>query len=230
MRKLLPLALATGLLVAGASAQTAPPEIGTVNPGNLGGFEADFTPGRTPTKEQIREIEKQVTANPDDFKLVRKLGIGYFYRVFGADETAAAPQAQKTLAHALELKKNDGLTLAFQGALAVVAGNHLPDLKGRADELFKRALALEPDNVGILSLAVAVSGDAKKTIELTERIRKVLGPEFKHWSRHGQERILLAQGRAYAKIGRLAEARACFQEGLAISPHAFQAELDKLKK
>ena len=208
-----------------------PPEKGTVSPNRLGGFETDFTPGRTPTTEEIGKIEKEAVANPDDFKLVRKLGIGYFYRVFGAGEAEAAPKAQKTRAHALELKKDDGLTIAFQAALAAVAGGRLPDLKGRKDELFKKARELEPDNLGILSLAAAVySGNAGKTIELTERIRKLLGPEFENWSRHGQERILLAQGRAYAKVGRREEARACFEEGLTVSPSAFQAELEKLKK
>jgi len=231
MKKLLTLALTTALLAVCVSAQTVPPEIGTVNPKNLGGYEHDFTPGRTPTKEEIGKIEKEAAANPDDFKTLRKLGIGYFYRVFGAGEAEAALKAQKTLARALELKKDDGLTIAFQAALAAVAGDSLPDLKGRKDELFKKARELEPNNVGILSLAAAASsGNAEQAIEITERIRKLLGPEFKNWSRHGQERILFAQGRAYAKVGRREEARACFEEGLAVSPRVFQAELEKLKK
>jgi len=208
-----------------------PPEIGTVNTKDLGGYENDFTPGRTPTKEEIANIEKEVAANPDDFKLVRKLGIGYFYRAFGAKEAEAAPKAQKMLARALELKKDDGLTIAFQGALAVVAGDRLPDLKGRTDELFQKARELEPDNVGILSLAAAVyAGNPEKAIEITERIRKLLGPEFKNWSRHGQEKILLTQGRAYARVGRLKDARTCFEDGLVVNRTLFQAELDKLKK
>jgi tetratricopeptide (TPR) repeat protein len=135
------------------------------------------------------------------------------------------------LARALELKKDDALTIAFQAALAFVAGDRLPDLKGRHDELFKKARELEPDNVGVLSLAAAVySGNTEKAIEITERIRKLLGPEFKNWSRHGQERILFTQGRAYARAGRVEEARACFEDGLRVNPTAFQAELDKLKK
>ena len=211
--------------------QAPPPEQGTVNTKDLGGYENDFIPGRTPTKEEIAKIEKEVAANPDDFKLVRKLGVGYFYRAFGAKEAEAAPKAQETLAHALELKKNDGLTIAFQGSLAVVAGDRLPDLKGRHDELFQKARELEPNNVGILSLAAAAyAGKPEQAIEITERIRKLLGPEFKTWSRHGQQQILITQGRAYARTGRLAEARACFEDGLAVNRATFQAELDKLKK
>ncbi len=213
-----------------ASAQTAPSETGKVNTKDLG-YENDFTPGRTPSKEDIAAIEKEVAANPDDFKLVRKLGIGYFYRVFGAKEAEAAPKAQKMLARALELKKDDALTIAFQATLAHLAGKDLPDLKGRTDELFKKARELEPNNVGILSLASGVyAGNAEKAIEITERIRKLLGPEFKNWSRHGQERILLTQGRAYARAGRLKEAQACFADGLAVNRALFQAELDKLSK
>ena len=208
-----------------------PPEKGTVSPNRLGGFETDFTPGRTPTTEEIGKIEKEAVANPDDFKLVRKLGIGYFYRVFGAGEAEAAPKAQKTLAHALELKKDDGLTIAFQAALAAVAGGRLPDLKGRKDELFKKARELEPDNVGTLSRAAAVYlGDADKALEITERIRRLLGPEFKNWSRHGQQQVLITQGRAYTRAGRLQEARDCFEEGLGVNATVFKAELDKLKK
>jgi len=208
-----------------------PAEKGTVSPDRLGGYETEFAPGRPPTKVEIASVEKEVAANPDDFKLVRKLGIGYFYRVFGASEAEAAPKAQKTLARALELKKDDALTLAFQGALSVVAGDRLPELRGRHDELFKKARELEPNNVGILSLAAAVYAEnAGKAIEITERIRKLLGPEFKNWSRHGQEKVLLTQGRAYARVGRPQEARTCFEDGLVVNRALFQAELDKLKK
>ncbi len=218
----------------GDSAYTALVPKGTVSSDRLkelGGYENDFAPGRTPTKEEIAKIEKEVAANPDDFKLLRKLGIGYFYRFFGAGEAEAAPKAQKKLASALELKKDDALTIAFQGALAFVAGDQLPDLNGLHGELFKKARELEPDNVGTLSLFIAVySGDTEKAIEGTERIHKLLGSEFKNWSRHGQERVLLTQGRAYARVGRLEEARACFEDGLRVNPAAFQAELDKLKK
>ena len=214
-----------------ARAQTETVEKGKVASKVLGGYENDFIPGRPPSKEEMAAIEKEVAANPEDFKLVRKLGIGYFYRVFGAREVEAAPKAQQTLARALELKKDDALTIAFQAALAFVAGDRLPDLKGRHDELFKKARELEPDNVGVLSLAAAVySGNTEKAIEITERIRKLLGPEFKNWSRHGQERVLFTQGRAYARVGRVEEARTCFEEGLRVNPTAFQAELDKLKK
>lgn len=214
-----------------ARALTETVEKGKVVSKVLGGYENDFAPGRPPSKEEMAAIEKEVAVNPEDFKLVRKLGIGYFYRVFGAREVEAAPKAQQTLARALELKKDDALTIAFQAALAFVAGDRLPDLKGRHDELFQKARELEPDNVGVLSLAAAVySGNAEKAIEITERIRKLLGPEFKNWSRHGQERILFTQGRAYARVGRVEEARTCFEEGLRVNPTAFQAELDKLKK
>lgn len=210
-------------------AQLPPTENGTVRGSVLGGYEPDFTPGRPPSRQEIVAIEQEVASNPDDFKRVRKLGIGYFYRVFGAREMAAGPKAQQTLARALELKPDDALTIAFQGALAVVAGDQLPDLKGRQDELFKRAIELEPNNIGTLSLAAAVyAGKPDKAIELTERIRKQLGPEFKHWSRHGQERILLTQGRAYARVGRVQEARECFEQGLSVNATLFQGELEKL--
>ncbi len=205
-------------------------ETGKVSPERLG--LNDFTPGRTPTREEVAAIEKEVAANPEDFKLVRKLGIGYFYRVLGAREAEAAPKAQKTLARALELQKDDALTIAFQALLAAVAGKDLPDLRGRADELVKKALELEPNNVGVLSVVAGVynvgNPDPEKAIEITERIRKLLGAEFKNWSSHGQERILLTQGRAYASAGRLKEAQACFEDGLAVNRALFQAELDKL--
>ncbi len=205
-----------------------PAEKGTVNTKDLG-YENDFTPGQTPSKEEIAAIEKEVAGNPDDFKLVRKLGIGYLYRVFGAKETEAAPKAQEKLARALELKKDDALTIAFQGTLAYLAGKDLPDLKGRTDELFKGARELEPNNVGILSLAAGVyAGNTEQAIEITERIHKLLGPEFRNWSRHGQERVLLTQGRAYRRARRVKEAQACFEDGLAVNRALFQAELDKL--
>ena len=212
-------------------AQTAPAERGKVVGKVLGGYETEFTPGRPPGKEEMATLEKEAAANPDDFKCVRKLGIGYFYRVFGAGETEAAPKAQQTLARALALKPEDALTLAFQGALATVAGERLPELKGRNHQLFKRARELEPDNVGVLSLAAAVyAGNPEQAIEITERIRTLLGPEFQHWSRHGQEKVLLTQGRAYARVGRVEAARACFETGLRVNAATFQAELDKLRK
>jgi len=93
---------------------------------------------------------------------------------------------------------------------------------------FASARALEPDNVGTLSLAV-YAGNPEMAIEITERIRKLLGLEFMNWSRHGQEKILVTQGRAYAAVGRLKEARTCFEDGLVVNRALYQAELDKLK-
>ena len=210
-------------------------------------YTPDFTPGRVPTQLEIAEVEKEVAAHPDDFQLVRKLGIGHFYQYFGGGLTAAGPKSQKTLERALELKKDDALTTAFLGALASVRGGRAKDAAERkaelqlSFELYQKARMLGPDNIGVLSLAGPAylalpkpyDGPAM-ALEVSERIRKLLGPEFKNWSEHGQQRVLYTQGVALVRLGRTVEARACFEEGFQVNETSVEggmlkAQLEKIK-
>lgn len=210
-------------------------------------YSPDFTPGRVPSDEQIAKLEEEVAARPNDFALVRKLGIGHFYQYFGGGMAAAAPKSRKLLEQALELKDNDALTIAFLGALASVQGARAKNAEDRgveqrrSFELYQKARLLEPDNIGVLSLA----GPAylalpkpyegpKLALEVSQRIRTLLGPDFKSWSEHGQQRVLHTQGLALVRLGRRAEARLCFEEGLqvnnaSVEGRMIQKELDKLR-
>ena len=210
-------------------------------------YTPDFTPGCVPTQKEIAELEQDVAARPDDFRLMRKLGIGHFYQYFGGGLDAAAPKSQKMLERALALQQDDALTTAFLGALASVRGARAKDPDERTAqqrhsfELYQKARELEPDNLGVLSLAgpaylaLPESYDGpKRALEVSQRIRRLLGPEFKTWSEHGQQRVLFTQGVALVRLGRPAEARVCFEDGLKVNEKSVEArmlkaELDKLK-
>ena len=65
-------------------------------------------------------------------------------------------------------------------------------------------------------------------------MRAMMGPVFTRQSHHGQQRILLTQGQAYAKMGQVDKARACFEEGLRVGGESaeaalLKAEMNKLK-
>jgi hypothetical protein len=77
----------------------------------------DFVAGRVPGEEEIAKLEKEVAARPQDLRLVRKLGKGYFFQFFGEGRAAARPKAQKTLERALEIRKDDPETIAYLGGL-----------------------------------------------------------------------------------------------------------------
>lgn len=213
-----------------------------------GQFAEDFVAGNVPPEEEIAALEKAITTSPDDFRLVRKLGKGYFFQVFGEGRWSSAPKAEKLLAHALVLKKDDAETIAYMGSLIALKAQKNKDEAEREKEfnksfaMLKRAQELEPRNGAVLSVTGASYlfmpdsfNAAPLAARAMENIRQGMGPMFKRFSHHGQQRILLTQGQAYAKMGRKDDARKCFDEALAVNQesvewHLIKAELQKLDK
>jgi len=70
---------------------------------------------------------------------------------------------------------------------------------------------------------------------MLEGMRKGMGPYFQNFSHHGQQRILLTLGQAYAKTGAPEKARAAVGEALKVNETTreaglIRAELAKLEK
>ncbi|HKG23241.1 MAG TPA: tetratricopeptide repeat protein [Blastocatellia bacterium] len=221
--------LALLLLVAGAA-------FGQIK----GQFAQDFVAGRVPGDEEIAGLEKEVAANPDDFRLARKLGKGYFFQYFGEGRTSSAPKARLALERALKMHEDDPETLVYLGGLDAVIYERSKDEGERqaagklAVERLKRAQQLAPANGAVLSVAAAsyiTLHDSFKTAPLAaeamEKLRAGMGPRFSSFSHHGQQRILLTQGQAYIKMGEAEKARACLEEGLKVDPESTEAMMIK---
>lgn len=213
-----------------------------------GQFAQDFVAGRVPSAEEIEKVEADVAAHPDDYRLTRKLGKAYFFQYFGEGRTSAAPKAQKTFERVLEIRKDDPETVAYVGALAALQSQRSKDpairkAKGEQGlELLKKAQQLGPGNGAVLAVTGASFmfladdfGTAPLAAETMEKIRAMMGPMFSKFSHHGQQRILLTQGQAYAKMGQSDKARVCFEDGLKVDQDSteavmLKAELNKLKR
>jgi hypothetical protein len=205
-----------------------------------GQFAQDFVAGRVPDETEIAALEKEAAAHPTDFHLTRKLGKGYFFQVFGEGRWSAAAKAQQTLERALELKKDDGETVAYLGALAGLKAQRSKDPKERdalfqqSFELLKKAQQLGPNDGAVLSVTSAsflFLPDSFNAVPLAaataEKIRQMMGPMFTRFSHHGQQRILLTQGQAYARMGRVEDARRCFEEALKVDGESVESALIK---
>ena len=68
-------------------------------------------------------------------------------------------------------------------------------------------------------------GMAPHVVEMLEGMRKGMGPYFQNFSHHGQQRILLTLGQAYAKTGAPEKARAAFGEALKVNESSHEADL-----
>ncbi len=205
-----------------------------------GQFAEDFVAGNVPSDEEISSLEKEVAAHPDDFRLVRKLGKGYFFQYFGEGRASSAPKARRELERALKLKEDDPEALVYLGGLDAVVYERSKDegerqaAGKRAVERLKRAQELAPGHGGVLSVAAAsyiTLDDSFKTAPLAaeamEKVRARMGPMFSRFSHHGQQRILLTQGQAYIKMGQVEKARACLEEGLKVNPETVEASMIK---
>lgn len=212
----------------------------------------DFVAGDAPPPEDVAKFEKEVAANPTDAKLTRKLGKAYFFQVFGDGEVAAMPKSQKTLELVLTLKKDDPETLAYLGSLHILRGLRIEKDKkdaakqkasfDRGFELIKLAEKLDPRNGAVTSVVSASYlwlpdsyGMAPHVVEMLEGMIKGMGPYFKKFAHHGQQRILLTLGQAYVKTGQNDKARVVFDEGLAVNGTSREAsmlrsELAKIKQ
>jgi tetratricopeptide (TPR) repeat protein len=205
-----------------------------------GQFAQDFVAGNVPGPEEIARLEQEVAAHPDDFRAVRKLGKGYFFQVFGEGRMSSAPKSQKFLERALELKKDDGESLAYLGSLvALVARRSKDEAQREAEmrrsfEMLKKAQQLEPNNIPVLAVTGASYlflpdsfGAAPLAAEAMENILVRMGPMFTRFSHHGQQRVLLTLGQAYAKMGKTDKARAHLEEALKVDRESVEATLIK---
>ncbi len=209
----------------------------------------DFVAGSAPSPEQVAQFEKDAAAKPDDLRLVRKLGKAYFFQFFDEGDRPAVPKSQKTLERALTITKDDPETLAYLGALHILRGIRLEKdnaAKQKASfekgfELLKLAEKLDPRNGAVTSVASASYlwlpdsyGMAPHVVEMLEGMRKGMGPMFKKFAHHGQQRLLLTLGQAYVRTGQNEKAKIAFDEALQVSDASreaglIKAELAKLK-
>lgn len=202
----------------------------------------DFVAGTVPSLEEIAKLEAEVAAKPDDFRLTRKLAKGYFFQFFGEGRAGSMPKAEKLLEQALTLRKDDPETLAYLGTLYALSAQRLDKqdpAKQKASfergfELLKRAEQLAPADGAVVSVVSASYlllpdsyGMAPHVIEMLEGMRRAMGPMFTRFSHHGQQRLLLTLGEAYAKTGQTEKARASFDEALKINRASVEAELIK---
>ncbi len=207
-----------------------------------GQLTTDYAAGDAPSVEEVARVEAEVAAKPDDYELVRKLGKGYFFRFFGARDAASVPKAQATLERALTLKKDDAETLAYLGALHVFAADRLEE-KGSAKqkegydkgfEILRHAEKVAPRLGSVISIASGSYivlpdsyGMVPHVIEMIEGMRKAMGPVFKRFHHHGQQRLLMTLGQAYARQGNAEKAKALFDEALAVNGTSREAGLIK---
>jgi tetratricopeptide (TPR) repeat protein len=211
----------------------------------------DFVAGSAPSPEEVTKLEKEVSASPNDARLVRKLGKAYFFQFFDEGDRPAVPKSEKTLERSLVLAKDDPEALAYLGALHILRATRLEkgdSAKQKASyqkgfELVKKAEELGgPRNGAVMSVASASYlwlpdsfGMAPHVIEIVEGMRKAMGPMFKKFHHHGQQRLLLTLGQAYAKVGKTDMALPLFEEGLAVNDTSreaglLRAEIRKLGK
>ena len=202
----------------------------------------DFQAGRAPTAEEVKGFEKDAAAKPADLHAVRKLGKAYFFQFFGDGINEAIPKSEATLNKALAIQKDDPETLAYLGALYIIRGQRVYEkdaAKQKADydrgfELVKKAEGLDPRNGAVMSVASATYvylpdsyGMVPHVIEMLEGMIKGMGPYFQKFSHHGQQRILLTLGQAYARTDQREKARARFDEALKVDGSSDEAILIK---
>jgi tetratricopeptide (TPR) repeat protein len=200
----------------------------------------DFVAGRVPRASEVEAAEADAAAKPNDLAVVRRLGKAYFFQYFGGNNSAAIPKAQATLDRALAISKDDPETLAYSGALWVFLGGRRDagdPAKQKEDfdkgfELLQRAERIAPRNgaVGAITAGSYVElpksyGMAQHVVDMLEGMRRGMGPAWDQFSHHGRQRLLLTMGRAYAQVGKPAEARARFDEALKINEQSAEAGL-----
>lgn len=131
-----------------------------------------------------------------------------------------------------------GSGLLFQGGAALAAGDLQRGgaLSGRGLEEMNRAVALEPDNVGVLipqgaTLLVAarnMPGDAarallEQAVANYEKVLAIQAPYFSTLGDHPKGELLFGLAEGYARLGRPELARRYFERLITDAPESGQA-------
>lgn len=207
-----------------------------------GQLTTDWRAGRVPSEAEIASAERDADARPADLETVRRLAKGYFFQYFGGMDADALPKSRSTFARALAIAPEDSESLVYSASLDAIEAMRSPEGPAR-DALYRSALAglehaqkVGPDHGAVLSVSCATYlyfPDSYNTVPrsaaIAEGIRKAMGPHFSRFAPHGQQRILLTQGQAYARMGRIEDARTCFEEGLKVSSETIEHGLLKLE-
>jgi tetratricopeptide (TPR) repeat protein len=232
-KRIFPAALASSFLSAAIFVVSALGQI----PGQLA---QDFPAGNAPSPEMVAQYEKDAAASPNDLRLVRKLGKAYFFQFFDEGLKEAVPKSIVTLERALTIQKDDPETLAYLGSLHVLRAVRLEKkdaTKQKASfdkgfEMVKLAEKLDPRNGAVLSVASATYlwlpdsyNMAPHVVGMLEGMIKGMGPYFKKFHHHGQQRILMTLGEAYVRTGNREKGKALFDEALAINTTSREAAL-----
>jgi tetratricopeptide (TPR) repeat protein len=233
-----------GPLATGAQTKPQTPQDGPAKQAP-GQFSRDFVAGEVPSDEQIAELEKEAAAQPGDLHIARKVAKGYFFQVFGNGQKSSIEKADRWLKRALEIKADDPETMAYLGAITAIMARSKMDLGllNRSIELLNKAEQLAPDDLNALAVLPVTGvtflgmpeslGLTSRALEAMGKIRRLLGPNFGRMSHHGQQRVLMTEGKAYVKLGQVEKARECFEQALKVNRDSVEAvmlkaELEKL--
>jgi tetratricopeptide (TPR) repeat protein len=208
----------------------------------------DWQAGRVPTADEVAAAERDAAERPSDLDTVRRLAKGYFFQYFGGKKAEALPKSRDAFARALAIAPEDSESIVYSASLDALEAMRSPEGPAR-DTKFRSALAglehaqkVGPRDGAVLSVSCATYlffpdsyNTAPRSAAIAESIRKEMGPYFSRFAPHGQQRILLTQGQAYVRMGRVEDARACFEEGLKVSTETvehglLEVELEKLQK
>lgn len=229
--------LKAGLIAVAALVFAANSSVFAQIPGQLA---PDYPAGEAPEPAEIARVEKAVAERPNDLNLVRKLGKGYFFQFFGDGMVEAVPKAEKTLERAISIRNDDAEAIVYLGALHILKGQRLQKKDAAAQktsydlgfEMIKKAESIDPRHGAVMSVASASYlwlpesyGMTDHVIAIVEGMRKAMGPMFKKFHHHGQQRLLLTLGEAYARKGETEKARGLFEEALAVHGNSREAGL-----
>jgi tetratricopeptide (TPR) repeat protein len=202
-------------------------------PGQLA---VNYVVGHAPPLEAIAAAERELEQHPDDYRYVKRVGIGYFFRYYILKDRKARPVAGQLFARALQLNPDDAESVAYQGALQ--ATDYLQSNKAdeeparRAFELLAQAERMSPEEPAVLSTAGAFFillhdpfQTAPHAARVMERMLALMRPRWSEMSAHGQQRILLTLGQAYSRMGRPADARPLLEEALRVDQTSVEASI-----
>lgn len=178
-------------------------------------------------QEDIKLLEQQINANPDDLELLLKLGIAYHDKAENGDKNAMR-KCEDILSQILERDENNYLALAYLGSILTMKGRQVNLLWQKIKyvkqgiEKIDKAVDIQPDNLRVRLVRAINSLNLpsffyrlKNSLEDFAYI--ITSKEFKKLSIEDQSMVYYNFGMAWEKDGNRAETQKNFELAIQVA-------------
>jgi tetratricopeptide (TPR) repeat protein len=182
--------------------------------------------GISSAQDSAQELESSLAKNPNDVKILSRLGTVYYYRAAAGDEQAVE-KGIVCFDKCLTLDSSDAVSRVYRGSLWTMRGRDASSMEDADKGIVEmdRAVTMAPRNLTVRlvrGINSTVLPSPFNRLEIAfEDFNYLLGlPEFPHFNAELQSTIYCWAGIAYRNDNKMDKAKELLKQAITVAPHS----------